>query len=698
MASISSYNDSNNYIHNSALLGGFNNTFSSNSASTVTGYTGPTGAASTVTGYTGPTGPASTVTGPTGTSSITAGANIGIDNTIPTAPVVRLLAPLTSSLDVGTQDIITSVANANIDLITNGTGSIQITETVAGTNGALLITQSSVGGTTNPILNLVNNNANVNAPTVDFYKNSATPDNNDMMGVMNFYGKNLLGTKKLMADITVGLPSAITNNETAYLQINKRQGGSYGSALGLLPTGIECYNQNVNAVGILTAQAVVCPNMTSTVNPYPKYDANTFVVKDDVSVSTIPNPVYNGELYTGVNGGRTPLSYFNTLANSLGFNAQCVVEFQSQFFWAGDGKILRTDNNGAISQTYAVNGTVYTLCVGDGGANLYVGGSFTNIDGTTCNNIARIDNTFTLSPYIDINGDNGLNSEVYSIRDETAGLGGLFVCGAFTQTGSGSTTLYRIAQAGGIGGSWNTYAQIDDGIVYDCVRFNNGGSEILLVGGSFSQYGGGSSCSVIVGYNISSSTYLPVGSSGGFSDFNGKVFCFTKKEASSEVYIAGDFTSINGLPYIYSVYFPWSNLQNPQTYDFAGSNLRCIIYEPTNGIMYRGGGMSFGINNTLYNTNPPFTIGLSIETRQGILPVLSQTLTFIPSNTGNAYVYQVSSVVLWTTATQIIPQGGSPCFNIVANSTGQGFTLKAYTASAPPRWFVQANEGAVFQP
>jgi hypothetical protein len=38
-----------------------------------------------------------------GVSSITAGLNIGIDATIPSAPVVRVLAPLTSTLDVGSQ-------------------------------------------------------------------------------------------------------------------------------------------------------------------------------------------------------------------------------------------------------------------------------------------------------------------------------------------------------------------------------------------------------------------------------------------------------------------------------------------------------------------------------------------------------------------------------------------------------------------
>lgn len=41
-----------------------------------------------------------------GVASITAGVNIGVDNTIPTAPVVSLLNPLTAQLNIGTQEIV----------------------------------------------------------------------------------------------------------------------------------------------------------------------------------------------------------------------------------------------------------------------------------------------------------------------------------------------------------------------------------------------------------------------------------------------------------------------------------------------------------------------------------------------------------------------------------------------------------------
>jgi hypothetical protein len=292
-----------------------------------------------------------------------------------------------------------------------------------------------------------------------------------------------------------------------------------------------------------------------------------------------------------------------------------------------------------------------------------------------------------------------MNGVVYSIRDETPGLGGIFACGAFTATGSsGSTTLYRIAN-GYIGGPWTTYPQIDNGEVYDCVRYNDGTSEVILVGGSFANYGGGSPCLNILGYNISSASYFPVGTSGGFSEFNGIVWAFTKKTASSEVYIGGDFSAIAGNPYLYSVYFPFNNAQSPQNYDFGGS-IRCILWDATNGVMYRGGGAVFAVDNTVYNGNPPFSIGLNITNRQSILPVPTQNKVYIPAYTGTgnyAYVYEPTSFVYWnSTPTPILnTSGGADWFNISSPSKGNSFTLKGSLVGGA-KWYVMSFIGVSF--
>ena len=86
-------------------------TTGSTGATGVAGPTGPTGATITTgstgaTGATGPTGPTGPI-GPTGTfAGITGGNNIFVDNTNPLAPIVSLDSPLTSTLNIGTQNII----------------------------------------------------------------------------------------------------------------------------------------------------------------------------------------------------------------------------------------------------------------------------------------------------------------------------------------------------------------------------------------------------------------------------------------------------------------------------------------------------------------------------------------------------------------------------------------------------------------
>lgn len=89
------------------------------------GSTGPMGSNGT-TGPTGPTGPA----GSSGSGSISAGTNISITGT-PSAPIVNLQSPLTSTLNIGSQNIsgtaISINSSSTLNLITsnNITGSGQ---------------------------------------------------------------------------------------------------------------------------------------------------------------------------------------------------------------------------------------------------------------------------------------------------------------------------------------------------------------------------------------------------------------------------------------------------------------------------------------------------------------------------------------------------------------------------------------------
>lgn len=630
-----------------------------------------------------------------GVASVSAGTNITITGTS-TAPIVNLASPLTSTINVGTQSITTTTTNGDIGLTTNGTGAVHITTAGAGTNGAFRITQSSAGGSANPIVNLINNNGNASAPTMDFYKNSASVQAGDGVGTIAFHGKNTSGTKKEFARIEAVSSDINTGTEAGYINFSRLtgSGGALVQGMVITPTGVSFNNNPISAIGTATANAIVCPTITATNATYPKYDANTFEVKDDGIVSAIPIPGYQGETFTAVNAGRTPASWFSQLPNNLAGTVYCVIEFNGELFWGGQQVLIRTDYNGVVQQTYTVSGAgerINTLCVV--GSDLYVGGDFNAIDGNTSYNIAYITTSNSVVVYLDNVGNIGLNAPVYSIRAEPSG--GIIACGAFTNTGTGTNPLYRIAR-GTPGVAWFTDAIIDNNNVYDCVRFSSGGDNILLIGGDFTSFNAGNSCANIVGYNITTATYFPVGSSGGFSEFNGTVRCFTLKDASSEVYIAGQFTTINANPFLYSVYYNYSNLQNPINFDWV-SDLYYIEWNAVIGRMLRGGGGIFGVDGTAYSGSPPFTIGLNIQSPQGAYYRNGANKTYIPSGiaTANyAYVFEPTSYMYWSSAIPIVGASGN-FSNVVSASQGNSFTLKANTQGTV-RWFITANLGCTF--
>ena len=108
MFSMSSYNS--DYIHNSILLGGFNVNLSN------------------------------------GSGGIQSGTNIGIDNTIPTAPIVNLRSPLTSQLNIGSQNIVGSTTDGR-----------KTTSLLADANGSTnAVVQISYADTVIPIEALAN--------------------------------------------------------------------------------------------------------------------------------------------------------------------------------------------------------------------------------------------------------------------------------------------------------------------------------------------------------------------------------------------------------------------------------------------------------------------------------------------------------------------------------------------------------------
>jgi len=100
-----------------------------------------------------------------------------------------------------------STANADLDLNTNGTGAVNITQAVAGTNSAVRITQTVASSATNQTLRLVNSNVGNSAVALELFKNNTVGATNDVVSQLNFFGKDSAGTKTQFG----GIESIITS-------------------------------------------------------------------------------------------------------------------------------------------------------------------------------------------------------------------------------------------------------------------------------------------------------------------------------------------------------------------------------------------------------------------------------------------------------------------------------------------------------
>ena len=132
--------------------------------------------------------------------SVTGGNNISITGTVP-APIVNLQRPLTASLDVGTQDIISTTSQIDITPLAGQDCNVNVSGA-----GGLHTVQSSTGGAPFPLARFVNTNAATGGVNVDLYKNR-TGATNDIVSALNFYGKDNAGTKTQFG----GIESVITS-------------------------------------------------------------------------------------------------------------------------------------------------------------------------------------------------------------------------------------------------------------------------------------------------------------------------------------------------------------------------------------------------------------------------------------------------------------------------------------------------------
>ena len=353
---------------------------------------------------------------------------------------------------------------------------------------------------------------------------------------------------------------------------------------------------------------------------------------------------------------------------------------------------------------------------------LFIGGNFdtVTVNGTsqTCNNIAYLqDNSLNAFALITPSGSNGLNNTVYSIRGDPSVPGKILIGGEFVETGPGglTTALGRVAFAALNGSNWD-FSQgpsvgsigplINNEAVFDVIKFNNGTTDVLVIGGSFTQYDGTNACKYIIGYNLSSGAYLQIGNPGGsfgYEAFNGTVKCFEYVSSQNNLYVGGSFTTVAGNSRQNCTYFASNDLTTAEPYDFP-TTCESIYYNPTQAIIWRGGGSQFGINTSFY-TGSQLSNGLTINYKNAFFYRVGFNVTYFVNQAGGngAYIYDPASTYT---------QWSLPIDNPVWNATITGFTyikapdkgdtftligtLIGGTGISGPYWYQVANRNCEF--
>jgi hypothetical protein len=631
MFSISSYNS--DYIHNTILLGGFNANPSSGSSSS--GYTGPTGSPSVVTGYTGPTGNASVVTGPTGSPSVVTGY------TGPTGNASVVTGP------TGNASVVTGP--------TGSAGNLQQTlsngNTATGTTATISLTNSGVGGSTNPALTLVNTDGGATEVLIDLYKNSASPAVNDAIGTVSFNGNSSTLVKREYARIATTIGDSTNTSENGIMSlsacVNSSTPAEFFRCNGLTSFN-ELYKsletrgnsiQNTTAGQNLTlsqnqnTQTIVLNSsgVNSAINLYAYSGANSNINLQASGIASI-NATTGGITLLGgnTNGINTnqPVGGPASLRSGLpALTNQGVYYYPTVHVDNQNGSSISIQNPQMPYQNLTIiNKDVSPATVwNDIGTNNYgaIDAMYRSPAGfvwiSSGSNIFITDTSSQFTTILQTIALSGTSSGAGSTRALCfAEAGGyVWIGGDFTSVNGNATQQYgltRILTSGTVG-SWT------EDPIYDSVNnaFGvNGYVNTLTLFGSYLWAGGnfttinGSGTPAGYAMRIQNQSNSGGGQTydndGGNMQFNNEVFCSCA--SASFIFFGGAFTTIqSGLnPYQYFVAYTGTNFQTCDNNNFNSNVNACAVSVLGNQILVGGSFSQGGFQNICYiDASSPIT-------------------------------------------------------------------------------------------
>jgi hypothetical protein len=249
-------------------------------------------------------------------------------------------------------------------------------------------------------------------------------------------------------------------------------------------------------------------------------------------------------------------------------------------------------------------GTVFCRTIEHVGNNIYVGGEFTTFAGVSAARIAYRDHiTESWSQ-----ADAGLNDDVYDISFAPENDDSVYICGAFTQNGSGAGTIRRIAL---YIASLDIITELDNGLD-DIARTMAAHPSGIFIGGDFVQDAIASTTfNHIALYEFSSNSIIAI-DAGVNNDVNVALV-----GPDNNLYIGGIFTTAGSLAITANNVAMWNTSTN--TWSQVGQGLtggvNTLAFDQ-NGVLYAGGSFTTDGNGNFMTSLAKFN-GVSW---QGVFP------------------------------------------------------------------------------
>ena len=614
-----------------------------------TGATGPTGPTGSI-GSTGPTGSIGVAgsTGPTGvTGSIGATGPTGSIGVAGSTGPTGVTGSIGATGPTGASGLVIASTNTNLSYYptfvgstgTGQTGYIDADLTYNPSTGSLNIVQSSIGGSTQPMISIENSNGNANGVYFNIYKNTSSPAAADGIGTISFNSNSSTGVKREYAQISTTLNDPTNTSENGSISLSACVNSSTPSEF-FRCNGLSGQNQLYK---YLDTQSNYITSSTTNLTLYQPNNSGGI---------TLNNTGINGSvsLYaTGANGSisSTASSYvfITSTSSGISLNAQTGTGILTNQ-QLNQRTILRT----GLSTTYATQPVDYYPAVHIENVNSnsvsieapkvqYQTLTIINTGITPLTNWANIGsaNGNVESMYIASSGyvwlgigsnviitDSNFSTTYQTITLSGSSSGGstralcfyesnpyVFIGGDFTSVNGNATSQYgltRIYLGGGIG----SYSEDP---IYDSTNNNHGingyintiteYSGELFVGGSFSSFSP-SSTSIENVFRVQSP-----GSSGGSQIYDdqssslrigGEVMCSCSY--GSFVFFGGNFTQVQGGSYSYQYFVAYTPSSTTWTLcdanNFNGVVYACGVSQLSTHILVGGSFSQSGFSNVCY--------------------------------------------------------------------------------------------------